>query len=252
MPREKYIDGIFNYCDRWCERCPFTERCRSFAMGEALERHMKRKDEQNARFWSAMQRVLGDEIDKLAKEVDALADPEPTPEVEDFEDKVFKEKMDRDDRAVRRHLLFRTADLYLRKVNRSFKAHPELLKERDDERTDDPVDDAVAIIGWYYIFIEVKFARALHGLVDQESMEEEWDDADGESYPKDSDGSAKIAILASERSIGAWSVLRDRLPAERDLAIDMMKLLLRIRKLGDQYFPDARTFHRPGFDDEIK
>ena len=20
----KYIPGIYNYCDRWCERCPFT------------------------------------------------------------------------------------------------------------------------------------------------------------------------------------------------------------------------------------
>jgi hypothetical protein len=23
----KYIPGICNYCDRWCERCPFTSRC---------------------------------------------------------------------------------------------------------------------------------------------------------------------------------------------------------------------------------
>ncbi|HTV00428.1 MAG TPA: hypothetical protein VMF13_07835, partial [Luteitalea sp.] len=26
-----YIVGIFNYCDRWCERCPLTSRCRVFA-----------------------------------------------------------------------------------------------------------------------------------------------------------------------------------------------------------------------------
>ena len=23
----KYISGIYNYCDRWCERCRFTSRC---------------------------------------------------------------------------------------------------------------------------------------------------------------------------------------------------------------------------------
>jgi predicted protein tyrosine phosphatase len=23
----KFIPGIYNYCDRWCERCPFTSRC---------------------------------------------------------------------------------------------------------------------------------------------------------------------------------------------------------------------------------
>jgi hypothetical protein len=23
----KFIPGIYNYCDRWCERCRFTSRC---------------------------------------------------------------------------------------------------------------------------------------------------------------------------------------------------------------------------------
>ena len=29
--KEGYIDGIFNYCDRWCERCRFTSKCRNYA-----------------------------------------------------------------------------------------------------------------------------------------------------------------------------------------------------------------------------
>ena len=29
-----FISGIYNYCDRWCERCAFTSRCMNFAMGE--------------------------------------------------------------------------------------------------------------------------------------------------------------------------------------------------------------------------
>ena len=28
----RFISGIFNYCDRWCERCSFTARCLNFAM----------------------------------------------------------------------------------------------------------------------------------------------------------------------------------------------------------------------------
>src|SRR5258708_39751461 len=24
------ISGIYNYCNQWCERCPFTERCLTF------------------------------------------------------------------------------------------------------------------------------------------------------------------------------------------------------------------------------
>lgn len=29
--RDGFIEGIFNYCDRWCERCKFTSHCRLFA-----------------------------------------------------------------------------------------------------------------------------------------------------------------------------------------------------------------------------
>ncbi|MDB5210640.1 MAG: hypothetical protein JWQ30_1467, partial [Sediminibacterium sp.] len=25
--KEEFISGIHNYCDRWCERCTFTNRC---------------------------------------------------------------------------------------------------------------------------------------------------------------------------------------------------------------------------------
>ena len=36
MDDPRLISGIYNYCDRWCERCAFVERC---AVGiEELER----------------------------------------------------------------------------------------------------------------------------------------------------------------------------------------------------------------------
>lgn len=33
--QDGFIVGVFNYCDRWCERCPLSRRCRLFA-DEAL------------------------------------------------------------------------------------------------------------------------------------------------------------------------------------------------------------------------
>jgi hypothetical protein len=36
MMARRYIDFISAYCDRWCERCPFTERCSNFAVTSAL------------------------------------------------------------------------------------------------------------------------------------------------------------------------------------------------------------------------
>ena len=35
--RDGFILGIFNYCDRWCQRCAFTNRCRVFADTAEIE-----------------------------------------------------------------------------------------------------------------------------------------------------------------------------------------------------------------------
>lgn len=35
--RAGFIISVFNYCDRWCERCPFTGRCQIFADGAEHE-----------------------------------------------------------------------------------------------------------------------------------------------------------------------------------------------------------------------
>ena len=41
MSNNRYIDGIYNYCDYWCARCAFTSRCRNYAMGQELEREAR-------------------------------------------------------------------------------------------------------------------------------------------------------------------------------------------------------------------
>src|SRR5687767_14128856 len=33
---KRYIDFISAYCDSWCERCAFTERCSHFAVTSAI------------------------------------------------------------------------------------------------------------------------------------------------------------------------------------------------------------------------
>src|ERR1044072_83550 len=35
--RNGFIVGIFNYCDRWCDACAFTSRCRLFADGAEIK-----------------------------------------------------------------------------------------------------------------------------------------------------------------------------------------------------------------------
>ncbi|MCB0550950.1 MAG: hypothetical protein KDD19_25495 [Phaeodactylibacter sp.] len=34
--QQSNIPGIYNYCDRWCERCSFTSRCLLYAQEQEL------------------------------------------------------------------------------------------------------------------------------------------------------------------------------------------------------------------------
>ena len=40
---EGKIAGIFNYCDRWCERCSFTSRCSIYEDESAFDPEQRRK-----------------------------------------------------------------------------------------------------------------------------------------------------------------------------------------------------------------
>ena len=68
-------------------------------------------------------------------------------------------------------------------------------------------------------------------------------------YQKDSDGSAKIAIIAIERSIGAWIRMYELLPLSEDVALKSLSLLSRLKQKAIEEFPGAMHFKRPGFDD---
>ena len=103
------------------------------------------------------------------------------------------------------------------------------------------IDDAVQIIRWYQHQIYVKLMRAIHGMIDDEF--EGLDD-----YPKDSDGSAKVALIGIDRSISAWGEMRKYFLDRDDKALDLLVHLDRLRRKMEKTFPLARLFIRPGFD----
>src|SRR3990170_91122 len=50
----RFIPGIYNYCDRWCERCPFTARCLTFALEQRQGGGPETRDPSNAAFWDRL------------------------------------------------------------------------------------------------------------------------------------------------------------------------------------------------------
>jgi hypothetical protein len=239
---EKYIPGIYNYCDRWCERCPFTGRCRTFAMEQAMLRREARRDAENAAFWVAMEKAAGDaleELEHLAAELEPKA-PDPFADAPDG----TRDDDDRDEKEP----------LVVEAMRYGNAAHRWLERRRDEfvegrEKLDAILHDASEVILWYHMFIGVKLNRAFFGR----RMDAEDDAGEGwqgeEPTPSDADGSAKIAIIGIDRSITAWAILMDRRPREAKTIRPIIRRLLRLRGWADREFPAARKFVRPGFDD---
>jgi len=67
----KYIPGIYNYCDRWCERCPFTSRCLNCTLVKEQFGDLEEIDEFNEAFWEKFSKMLHSTlamIKEMAKE----------------------------------------------------------------------------------------------------------------------------------------------------------------------------------------
>jgi hypothetical protein len=103
------------------------------------------------------------------------------------------------------------------------------------------LDEMVEIIHWYQHFIYVKLMRAVRGTLG--NAEEEC-----EGFPKDSDGSAKVALIAIDRSMAAWGYMHQFFPSHRDQIMGIIVHLERLRNRTETIFPEVRHFVRPGFD----
>jgi len=114
--------------------------------------------------------------------------------------------------------------------------------EEDLKKETDAIKDCREIIGWYLHFIHVKFIRAITGKLEDDGWEEE------NGFQKDSDGSAKIALISIDRSIEAWTTLLHYVPSLEDNIITILAMLQKSKRLAEEEFPNARKFIRPGFD----
>lgn len=248
----KFISGIYNYCDRWCERCQFASRCLDFVISEEIYGSPKDHDLNNAIFWkniNKMFQITRELLNEMAErdgiDINAIDNDELTQRR-----KLREEAIENSECALE-------AKAYIGMVNDWFKSANELFKKRAEELelkaslelpNENPIEeanlikDALEIIRWYQHQIYVKVVGAIHGQADE--VEELLED-----FPKDSDGSAKIALIGIDRSISAWSILYSEFPEHENEILNVLLRLDQLRKRIEAAFPSARAFVRPGFDE---
>jgi len=249
------ISGIYNYCDRWCERCPFTARCLVFATEKAdgAFDDSEIDDINNAKFWQKLESTFK-EVRQMIVE---WAEEEGIDlEAIEGEDLLADREQQRND--AKQHQLYLAARDYASLVQQWFENELALERSVHDDTTgtvnsseeDIDVSDAVEVVRWYQFLIPSKTFRALMGFEHEPVAGPVDDDGMNEVISNHSDGSAKVALIAIDRSLNAWRILQRSLPEKTESILPMLVKLDRLRLATEAAFPRARDFIRPGFDEQ--
>ncbi len=242
-----FISGIYNYCDRWCERCPFTSRCMVYASEkEDDDGDPQTRDITNEAFWRKLASIFEE-----TKQMTADWAAEAGVDLSQVDVAASEQREKRRSDAARDELAVAAKD-YASAVTKWFTGFDQVLNATDlapnEVETDEleQMEDAREVIHWYQYQIAVKLMRALSSR----SNEAEWHTEDDDEA-KDSDGSAKVALIAIGRSVSAWRLMQICLPERADSIIPMILELEKLRQRSELRFPKARDFVRPGFDEVL-
>jgi hypothetical protein len=228
-----YIDFISSYCDRWCERCRFTDRCSAFACEVAIGMCGDVKD--------GIELAVGSppSVDHDASGCGPggwLFQEAPTAE------ELAQVAGEEDQRDVR---LEASAITVLSNAYRDYAAAwLESQRPLTENHADAIVREAFEIICWDVYFIGAKVHRALDGLDRAQHGEKAFDE---NPIQNDWNGSAKIALISIERSTASWIVVSNAMNDTRGTLL--ASVLERLREALMEAFPAAMSFIRPGFDE---
>jgi hypothetical protein len=229
------ISGIYNYCDRWCERCPLTSRCLVYATEQEDDYSFPGNDLRNEAFWQKLDTIF-QETREMIVEWAKEAGMDLNGSKEEDESRQHRKRQ-----LVDNHPLTKAGKKYANAASDWFR---ELDQAYEVPENFEQLEDAREVVQWYQYQIAVKTMRALSGR--KEELEE---DPETFEFPKDSDGSAKVALIGIDRSIAAWRLMQLSLPERSASIVTLILQLERLRNRLEKAFPEARHFVRPGFDE---
>lgn len=238
----QFIPGIYNYCDRWCERCLLSHKCLTYAHEQEIWNECKNPASNalnNEKFWEQISLSFEVALDMITEDAKRFGiEMEGLPE-----DPIPNETS---------NPVGELALSYGTAMGKWLEVNNIILEDKGEQLLNiynrkEPAlkfADAVEVLKWYCFYIEAKVCRSFYEL--NERLQEEDDEFD---VIADNLGSAKVAIIAIDRSIEALTVLYPELNAQED---DILKFLSKLSELKSKMlkaFPTAMEFKRPGFDD---
>lgn len=229
------IAGIYNYCNRWCERCPLGHRC------AVNSRHSGDQE------WM-------DNLTKKMKSPDvssplALNEDEeepPGPVIPDSEEgKTLSEIPDPFEHTLVRGInelmkeltaVLDALDDYWTAQVQNNHFQPPVLRGKEEIQ----VDNARDILTWYRPFLPGKVVRAVAGFLE---------DPQAQPVSSDWNGTAKVVLMGLDHCLGSIHSL------QKHCSGNFSRKLQRFNQRSEEYrqqfrevFPHTEIFCRPGFD----
>ena len=140
------ISGIFNYCDRWCERCPFTSRCTNYSLGKELQ--LENNDLLNKKFWGNMSALFAANSELITEII-----KEHEIDLSDGIDNIVIDRKQKDSP------LFKLANKYAKNIYKWLNENSSFIEKTasgmtvDDKKNVVTLYDAIEVIQWYCFFI---------------------------------------------------------------------------------------------------
>jgi len=250
MDSLNYIDGIFNFCDRWCEKCDFTTKCRVFKIEEDKNETENNPDE----VFEDIAETLKDTFNMLTSILEEQG-VDVNQIIEEADNKEFAVIETKHENAKSKDYCIFSLD-YSSKVDslleilkKTFSKKVDIINKKFDLGLDfkvnedeyNIIDQHVEIILYYQYLIYIKLLRA----TEEKIFDNELEEFSINFY----EGTAKVAIISIEKSINSWNSLISLVPEIQDEIIGVLALLQKILNLVNIEFPTAKDFIRPGFDE---
>jgi len=242
MLMQQKIPFIHNYCDRWCERCPFSSRCQAYEDQQQIPAATEQRQEVFIERLTENLKKARIHLESVARELGI--------DLAGVAERIITEN----DRESRAHPLATMAVQYSQLAHQWLKTQPGMLDLLDQLREQllmglesreeaskhtQTIRSSIEMIQRFENFIYGKIMRALLGYKENPVDE----------LQSDYNGSAKVAALAITESVSAWENLFQLLSDQEDQFLPILSHLQRMHHALLEEFPDCMRFVRPGFDD---
>ena len=249
MDQNKYIIGIFNYCDRWCERCSLASQCGNYApYFEGTSKELAKRDAENKRFWN----YVDSKVDETTVFVEKMAS-EHNVDISDIEKIEARKKFDLFQGEAKTNDVLRVGRKYEDQVDDWFDAACEnyplqaesltvselkLSKNAPFDNIDE-INNMIEVVFRYQLQIYLKLSRAFFSKGKEELGEQEGDD---------SVGAARLIVEFINRSLVGWHVFYYSFTKEQESILPIMFTLASLKNRLVKEFPNVMEFKRAGFD----